>query len=76
MVAFLIELKDFDERYSVLTITNTGKALPEHLDIINPSTLGLKLVFPLVSQIEGTLKVERGPQPVFSIRLPVHRTRA
>jgi two-component sensor histidine kinase len=62
-----------DEHY-VLTISNTGKPLPEELDIENPRTLGLQLISALVSQLRGTLETVRKPHPVFTIRFPMSET--
>ncbi len=55
----------------VLTITNTGRPLPEEVDMENPQGLGLQLVSALVAQLRGTLELQRKPQPMFTIRFPI-----
>jgi PAS domain S-box-containing protein len=65
---------DAEERNYVLTISNTGQPLPEDVDIKNPQTLGLQLIQALVSQLQGTLAVERRPNPTFTIRFPKSQT--
>lgn len=66
--------EDSDEDDYVLTISNTGKPLPEDVDIENPQTLGLQLISALVSQLQGTLELERAPHPTFTIRFSVEQT--
>jgi PAS domain S-box-containing protein len=65
--------KDPNAEHYVVTISNTGRPLPEQVDIENPQTLGLQLVGALVSQLQGQLEVERTPHPTFTIRLPVEQ---
>jgi len=55
----------------MLTISNNGNPFPEEVDLQNADTLGLQLVSALVSQLDGTLKLERRPTPTFTIRFPV-----
>jgi PAS domain S-box-containing protein len=55
----------------VLTVSNTGKPFPEEIELDNPKTLGLRLISALVSQLEGTIELQRVPYPVFTIRFPV-----
>jgi PAS domain S-box-containing protein len=54
----------------VLTISNTGKPFPEEIDMETPETLGLQLIQALVTQIEGTIELQKQPYPVFTIRFP------
>lgn len=55
----------------ILTLSNNGKPFPEGIDLENPSTLGLRLVSALVSQLNGTVELTRAPHPVFTIRFPM-----
>ncbi len=59
------------EKHFVLRLSNTGNSFPEDIDLDNPTTLGLRLITALVTQIEGTLELEKSPNPVFSISFPV-----
>lgn len=63
--------EDQDTNQYVLTISNTGQPLPEDLNIENPRGLGLQLVSALVAQLQGTLDLQRRPQPLFTIRFPM-----
>jgi two-component sensor histidine kinase len=62
--------KSGEERFT-LSMSNTGKPFPEHIDLDNPASLGLRLITALVAQIEGTIELERSPYPVFTITFPV-----
>ena len=63
--------QDADDNEYVLTISNTGQPFPEDADIENPRGLGLQLVSALVSQLQGTLDLQRKPHPLFTIRFPM-----
>jgi two-component sensor histidine kinase len=54
----------------VLTISNSGNPFPADVDLENPQTLGMQLITALVSQLQGTLELQREPTPVFTIRFP------
>jgi len=56
-----------------LTVSDTGKGLPESLDVSRPLSLGLQLVTRLVSQIEGTIHVSGPPGTKWIIAFPVKR---
>lgn len=58
----------------ILTISNSGRPFPEDVDVENPQGLGLQLVSALVAQLQGTLELQREPQPAFTIHFPVSRT--
>jgi len=53
-----------------ITFTNSGNPFPEDVDLDNPTTMGLRLVSMLVSQISGTITLERTPKTTFSISFP------
>lgn len=59
-----------DSRELVLTVSNTGPAFPDGIDLRQPKTLGLQLVTALTRQLGGTLELQRKPHPVFTIRFP------
>jgi two-component sensor histidine kinase len=57
----------------IFTLSNSGKPFPDDIDFTNSNTLGLQLVSTLVEQLNGTIALERNPQPVFTITFPVER---
>lgn len=68
---FIADLKeDTAADQYILTLANTGKPFPEHIDIENPDTLGLRLIAALVEQLNGSLELQRSPHPVFTIIFP------
>lgn len=50
-----------------LIISDNGIGIPEHIDLKNVDTLGLKLVNTLVNQIKGTVEVNRNNGTTFTI---------
>jgi PAS domain S-box-containing protein len=54
-----------------LRIANTGRPFPEDIDPRSAESLGLQLISGLVSQIRGSLELQRSPHPVYSIRFPM-----
>ena len=58
------DLGDGSDRMHV-TISNSGIPFPSHVDVDNPSSLGLRLVSALVSQLESSLTLTKQPHPVF-----------
>src|SRR6056297_3968748 len=54
-----------------LTLSNTGNPFPDEVDIENANTLGLRLVDALIAQIDGTLELQKKPNPVFTIRFQI-----
>jgi two-component sensor histidine kinase len=57
------------EGYS-LTVSNSGVPFPAHIDLAEPTTLGLQLISALVDELGGMIEVEREPYPEFSIWFP------
>jgi two-component sensor histidine kinase len=51
----------------VLTVTDSGIGLPDHVDFQNSPSLGLILVRSLVEQLGGTIKLDRSRGTVFVI---------
>jgi two-component sensor histidine kinase len=66
---FVVSLRTGGEDYA-LTVSNTGRPFPEHVDFENPDSLGLQLIHALVSQLQGTIELQKTPVPVFTIRFP------
>ena len=58
-------------RACVLTVSNTGREFPQHIDLENTTSLGLQIVGAMTAQLGGTLELKRAPSPVFTIRFPI-----
>jgi PAS domain S-box-containing protein len=58
-----------EEPGDTLTLSNTGAAFPEEIDLENSGTLGLQLIVGLTQQIGGTIELRKRPHPEFTIRL-------
>lgn len=66
-----IEMKDNKENnYYELALSNNGPAIPENVDMENPSSFGLRLMYALTSQLSGSLKVQKEPYPIFTFLFP------
>jgi two-component sensor histidine kinase len=63
--------EDTENGQYVYTLSNSGIPFPEEIDFNNPTTLGLKLIRGLVSQLRGTIDLQKEPIPVFTIRFPI-----
>ncbi|MFO7730628.1 MAG: PAS domain S-box protein, partial [Spirochaetia bacterium] len=57
----------------VYTLSNSGPAFPEGIDPATADSLGLQLITLLVDQIRGTLKLQKEPHPIFTIRFSVQQ---
>jgi len=57
------------EQYT-LVVSNTGRPIPEALDLEHASGLGLQLVSAFVSKLRGSMRVTKQPQPAFTIEFP------
>jgi two-component sensor histidine kinase len=57
-----------------LTVADDGVGLPDHVTLGQTTTLGLQLVSILVSQLNGTLVVEREKGSIFHLLFPAHPT--
>ncbi len=63
--------KDSDSKHYILSLSNTGNPFPDEIGLENPETMGLQLISILVSQLKGTIELQKSPHPVFTIRFPV-----
>jgi two-component sensor histidine kinase/sensor domain CHASE-containing protein len=57
-----------------LALSDDGVGLPAGMDWRNPSTLGLRIVNTLVTQLRGTLSVGPGPGASFTVTFPAPET--
>lgn len=55
-------------RSYVYTLSNNGPAFPPEIDPATADTLGMQLLTILVDQLQGTLKLKKAPNPIFTIR--------
>jgi len=63
--------EDKQNRQYTLTLSNTGPPFPEEISLKNPGTLGLQLICSLVDQLNGSIKLQRKPYPIFTIEFPM-----
>src|SRR6056297_3121901 len=63
--------KEADRKHYILTLSNSGNPFPEKIELESPETMGLQLVSTLVAQLNGTIKLKKKPNPVFTIRFPL-----
>mgnify|MGYP006294768337 CR=1 FL=1 len=54
----------------VMTVSQNGRPLPEDVMLPESGSSGLGLVQMLVSQLKGTMELDREPTPTFRIRFP------
>ncbi len=64
---FSVELKHEAGAWR-LTIENTGRPFPDDVSLEEPHSLGLRLITMLISQLNGTVALERTPHTRFIIR--------
>ena len=54
-----------------LTISDTGKGIPEDIELESLESLGLQLVNTLVDQLDGEIDIKRGQGTEFKIRFKI-----
>jgi two-component sensor histidine kinase len=62
-----IKLSSNRQKKTKLTVSDSGVGLPDNVNFREPETLGLQLVSDLVTQIEGTIRLERTEGTAFHI---------
>ena len=68
---FTVEMqKDLLGKCYILTISNTGKPFPEGVSLEKPESLGLQIITTLVKQIDGTIELQKTPNPKYTIWFP------
>jgi two-component sensor histidine kinase len=66
---FTIDMYKENRNYH-LTISNNGKPFPEDIELGNTTTLGLQLIYTLVSQLDGSIELIKSPHPKYIIKFP------
>ncbi len=56
---------------ALLTVSDNGIGLPDHVDTTRTDTLGLQLVGLLADQIAGTISIHRAAPTSFALRFPI-----
>jgi PAS domain S-box-containing protein len=64
--------RDADTGTWELAMHNTGRPLPEGIDLEKPKTLGLQLISALTHQLRGTLEIQRSPRTAITLRFPCY----
>ncbi len=62
-----LELSSLDTEKYCLIVRDNGVGLPQGVDINNPDTLGMQLVYDLVAQIGGIITIETGDGTTFQV---------
>jgi PAS domain S-box-containing protein len=65
-----VSLRSAEGRMLLLTVCDDGVGFPANVDYRSPSTLGLRIVNTLLSQLHGTLELEKGEGTTFTLRFP------
>jgi len=65
-----IHMKLGENKFYELIISDNGVGLPGHIDVQNPSTFGLNLVYLLTQQLEGKVETQREKGTRFIIKFP------
>lgn len=69
---FVVTMKRQKEsEEQLITVSQNGRLFPEGVEIGSTGSSGLSLVHALVSQLRGSLELERRPCPTFRIRIPM-----
>ncbi len=63
--------KDKKDSQHKIILSNSGNPFPEDVDIESTNTLGLRLINALVAQLDGTVELQRKPNPMFTIKIPI-----
>ncbi len=54
-----------------LVVENSGRPIPDDVDLEDPKTLGLRVISALVAQLRATVVIRRAPSPRFEFRIPL-----
>jgi PAS domain S-box-containing protein len=60
-----------DHQYYILSVSDNGVGIPEHIDFCNTESLGLQIVYILTGKLEGTISLTRTNGTKFSILIPL-----
>jgi two-component sensor histidine kinase len=68
-----IDLANVSDDMILLTVSDSGVGIPDHVDAMRTDTLGLQLVMHLVEQLKGEMAIHRANPTRFQLRFPIHR---
>jgi two-component system cell cycle response regulator len=66
-----IQMKLVENKFYKLIVSDNGVGLPGQIDVQNPSTFGLNLVYLLTQQLEGRVEAQREKGSRFIITFPI-----
>jgi PAS domain S-box-containing protein len=72
-ISVVLRPVDLDAGQIELLVSDDGVGLPDEVDLARPTTLGLDLVQLLVTQLDGTMAVDRVGGTTFRIRFAAQR---
>ncbi|MFW5688820.1 MAG: ATP-binding protein, partial [Spirochaetota bacterium] len=55
----------------LMTVSQSGRPLPDDVELSSSRSSGLGLIHELVTQLKGSVDVQRHPSPTFTIRVPI-----
>jgi two-component sensor histidine kinase len=55
----------------ILSVSDTGLGIPEHVNMTDTGTLGLQLVSLLAEQLGGTATMQRSNPTTFTLQFPL-----
>lgn len=61
-------------RSYIYSLSNSGPPFPAEVDPSTADSLGMQLLTILVDQLHGTLRLQKTPHPVFTVRFPSEKT--
>lgn len=63
--------EDQDGRYFVIEVADNAASLPDHINLHDTGSTGLRLVVSLARQLQGSIEAHRDEETRFEIRLPL-----
>lgn len=68
---FIVRITSESDETITITVTNSGRRIPDGIQLETGDSLGLALISSLVEQLNGTIVLEREPQTRFTIRFSI-----
>jgi two-component sensor histidine kinase len=66
-------ITDPDTEECIYTLANSGRPFPDEVELEHADSLGLRLIQVLVSQLGGSIHLQKRPRTRFTLRLPLLR---